>query len=172
MQSDFMKILMNPVRLRIVQYLMIHKQGTTGEMKKELQDIPLPSLYRHVKVLLDSGCIEVIEEHKIRGTVEKTYKLVENPMGDVNSQDISTLFQSGLMSLMVTFQKYFASENADPQRDLLTLSTSILLLTDEEFTEMMQKIGNIFNEVIYNTPEEGRKPRRITFISSPCEKED
>lgn len=82
------------------------------------------------------------------------------------------MLQNGLLTLMADFQKYFASENPDPEKDFLSFSTSTLLLTDEEFLEMMQKIGNIFNEVIYNKPENGRKPRRITFISSPCEKED
>ena len=72
---------------------------------------------------------------------------------------------------MADFQKYFAREDADPQKDLLSFTTSTLLLTDEEFMMMMQKIGNVFNEVIYNKPENGRQPRCFTFISSPCEKE-
>ena len=72
---------------------------------------------------------------------------------------------------MADFQKYFAREDADPQKDLLSFTTSTLLLTDEEFMMMMQKIGNVFNEVIYNKPENGRRPRCFTFISSPCEKE-
>ncbi|NCD02951.1 MAG: hypothetical protein EOM00_08140 [Clostridia bacterium] len=170
--SDFTKIIMNPIRQRIIQYLIIHGQGTTGEMKAELTDIPPASLYRHVKALFENNCIEVAEERKVRGTVEKTYRLVQNPIGEVTSQDISILFQTGLMSLMATFQAYFSNPDADPQKDLLSLSTSTLLLTDEEFMDMMQKIGSIFNEVIYNKAGEGRKERRITFISSPCEKEE
>lgn len=172
MKKDFMEIIMNPVRLRIVQYLILHQQGTTADISDELMDIPRPSLYRHIKVLRDAGCIEVSEERKIRGTVEKTYRLVENPMGDVKSPDIAALFQKGLMSLMLSFHTYFASENADPQKDLLGLSTSTLMLTDEEYADMTQKIGAVFNEFIFNRADGGRKPRRITLISSPCEKED
>lgn len=44
---------------------------------------------------------------------------------------------------------------------MLSLSTSTLLLTDEEFMEMTAKIGAVFNDYIYNKPEEGRKIRRF-----------
>ena len=37
-EQDFIQIVMNPVRQRIIQYLLIHGSGTTGEMKKELSD--------------------------------------------------------------------------------------------------------------------------------------
>ena len=70
MEKDFMKVIMNPIRQRIVQYLMIHGQGTSKEIMEELTDIPPASLYRHVKILAENGCIEIAEEHKIRGTVE------------------------------------------------------------------------------------------------------
>ena len=172
MNKDFMKIIMNPIRQRIVQYLIIHGQGTTKEIGAELSDIPPASLYRHVKVLFDNNCIEIADEKKIRGTIERTWKLAQNPIAPVSPEDIATLFRSGLLSLLGSFENYFLSEDADPQRDLLSLTTSTIMLTDEEFMDMIQKIGNIFNEVIYNQPGDGRKPRRLTFISSPCEKED
>lgn len=172
MDKDIMKIIMNPDRQRIIQYLIIHGHGTTKEIGSELSDIPPASLYRHIKTLHEHNCIEVVSEQKLRGTIERTWRLVENPMGEVSSQDVALLVQNGLLSLLTSFQQYFASENPDPQKDLLSLSTSTLLLTDEEFMTMMQKIGDIFNEVIYNQPSEGRKPRRLTFISSPCEKEE
>ena len=172
MNKDFMKIIMNPIRQRIVQYLIIHGQGTTKEIGAELSDIPPASLYRHVKVLFDNNCIEIADEKKIRGTIERTWKLAQNPIAPVSPEDIATLFRSGLLSLLGNFETYFLSEDAVPQRDLLSLTTSTLMLTDEEFMDMMQKIGNIFDEVIYNQPGDGRKPKRLTFISSPCEKED
>ena len=167
--QDFIQIVMNPVRQRIIQYLLIHGSGTTGEMKKELSDIPPASLYRHVKVLLEAGCIEVMDEKKIRGATEKTYRLVEKPpfVQEMSEADIGMIFQSGMLSLMSEFQKYFAREDADPQRDMLSFSTSTLMLTDEEFMEFLQKIGEVYNGVICNKPAKGRKPRQITIISSP-----
>lgn len=170
MKQDFAKIIMNPVRQRIVQFLIIHGKGTTNEIKEELSDIPPASLYRHIKVLYEAGCIKVTQEKKVRGTIEKTYELEQHPMGDtVSNEDVAVLVQSSLMSIMVSFQKYFAREDIEPVKDMVSLTTSTLLLSDEEYMDMMQKIGKIYQEVIYNKPNEERKPRRITMISSPCE---
>lgn len=99
-QQEFIRVVMNPVRQRIIQYLILHEEGTAA-----------------------------------------------------------------------SFTGYFADEGNDFRKDMLSLTTSTLLLTDEEYMEMTGKIGAVFNEYIYNKPEEGRRPRRITFISSPCEEE-
>ena len=53
---NVIEVVMNPVRQRIIQFLMIHEKGTVKEMKNNLSDVPTPSLYRHVKILAeDSG---------------------------------------------------------------------------------------------------------------------
>ena len=36
---EMVEVVMNPVRQRIFQYLLIHEKGTVKEIKKELQDI-------------------------------------------------------------------------------------------------------------------------------------
>lgn len=173
MPQNFMQLVMNPARQRIVQYLLLHGQGTTAEIGKTLQDIPLASLYRHMKTLLEAGCLEVVGENPIRGAVEKTYRLVANPMGEPSQQEVANLFQSGLVSLMATFQEYFATEGCDPQKDGLAFSTSTLMLTDQELMAFLQKLGAVFNEYIGNErAENGRKARRITLISSPGERDE
>lgn len=171
MNSDnFVKTVMNPVRQRIIQYLIFHEKGTAGEMRKELSDIPAASLYRHLKTLLDAGCIEVLEAKKVRGTIENTYGLVQRPMGESPGQEeIACLIQASLMSLMSSFQQYFLKQDVDPAKDLLSLTTSTLMLTDEEFMELSGRLGQMMNDYVGNGPGNGRRPRRITFISSPCE---
>ena len=168
--EDFVKIVMNPVRQRIVQFLVMHEKGTAGDMRRQMSDIPAASLYRHLKMLLDAGCIQVLEEKKVRGTIENTYALVKAPLGDeTNRGEISYLIQASLMSLMTSFQQYFLQEEKDPIKDLLSLTTSTLMLTDEEFMELSGRLGELINSYVCNGPGEGRRPRRITFISSPCE---
>lgn len=168
--DDFVKIVMNPVRQRIVQFLVLHGKGTAGDMRRQMSDIPTASLYRHLKMLLDAGCIKVLEEKKVRGTTENTYGLVKAPLGDKTDRgEIAYLIQASLMSLMTSFQQYFVQEENDPARDLLSLTTSTLMLSDEEFMELSGRLGELINNYVNNGPGEGRRPRRITFISSPCE---
>lgn len=169
--DSMVKIIMNPVRLRIVQYLIVHGTGTVSQIKEELNDIPPASLYRHIKTLHSAGYIIVTEEKKIRGTVEKTYVLNPTPMKEPTKEDAEHLIHGMLLSLMASFTKYFAKEDADPVKDMLSMSTSVMFLTDEELVELLTKIGEVFSPHINNKNTEGRKARRITFISSPNEKE-
>lgn len=171
MGKSIIELMMNPVKLRIVQYLLIHETGTVGEIRGELTDVPPASLYRHIKALSEAGCLAVAEERRVRGTVEKVYCLEKNPMGEPGKDEIKGAFISGLLSLITSFQQYFDRPDCDPQGDMLALSTSALLLSDEEFIDFQQKLGEVFNQVIFNTPAPGRKTRRLTLISSPCEGE-
>lgn len=168
--KDFIKLMMNPVRQRIIQYLILHEKGTPKEIQESLNDIPTASLYRHIRALYEGGCLDVTEEKKVRGTVEKTYTLVKQPLGDTpDPKDLPSMFELPLMSLIMSFQRYFKRENADAMKDMLSLSTSTLMLSDEEFIEFSGKIGEIFNQYVENAPADGRKARRLTIISSPCE---
>lgn len=170
--EDITKLIMNPTRMRIIQYFMLHENATTTQMRGELEDVPKATLYRQMKILEDANLIRVIEENRVRGAVEKVYELnKENPMGDKESsmKDAVQIINSSLLSLMGEFTRYFVQENADPIKDLLFLTTSTLLLSDEEFKEFTGKIGEAFNQVIQNKASKERKIRRITFISSPSE---
>lgn len=178
MQDKYMKLVMNPIRLRIIQYLMKNERGTTAEIKEELSDIPTTSLYRHMKLLLEGGCIEILEEKQLRGTVEKTYGLVNKPVGEMTSEKANQIISEGLLSLMESFRQYFSSgESVDPKADKLLFATSTIFLSDEEFEEVGEEVQKVIDQYLSNKPgEEGkqrkqRKQRRITIISSPCEKE-
>lgn len=171
--KDFTDVIMNPVRQRIIQYFILHEKGTSAEIHGELSDIPKASLYRHIKILLDAGCIEVVEEKQVRGTIEKTYALVQNPIGeDPTMEDVSGLIYSTLMSIQTSFVKYFSREDVDAakaQQDMIMLQASTLMMNDEEFMEFLKKMGEIIAPYVANQPGEGRKPRRFTIISSPVE---
>lgn len=172
MGRDISKLVMNPIRLRIIQYLLIHGSGTPSQIMEEMSDIPPASLYRHMKQLYEADCITVAEEKKIRGTVERTYAMKGGKHCEFSKESAEHLIQSSLMSLMTSFGKYFSKETADPVKDFLSLSTSTLLLTDEEFMEVMEKIGEATAPYLCNTAEKGRKVRKFTFISSPREEDE
>ena len=74
---ELAEIAMNPARQRIFQYFLIHETGTAKEIRKALTDIPIASLYRHIKILADSSILMVVGENRIRGTVESVYQLNE-----------------------------------------------------------------------------------------------
>lgn len=168
--TDFSKIVMNPVRQRIIQYLLLHEKGTVSEIQNALSDVPTASLYRHIKKLHDGNCIQVVEEKRIRGTIEKTYAIVQNPFTEEPTMgDISSVFYTSMLSLQTSFLQYFEKEGADPQKDMLALQTSTLMFNDEEYMEFLMKVNELVMESSQKEPGQGRKTRRFTFISSPSE---
>ncbi len=172
MPPDFAEVIMNPTCQRIVQYLLLHPTGTAREIGRSLSDVPQASLYRHLKRLRETGCVEVVAEKPARGATEKTYALAAQQIADLSTQDASTLIQRSLAEISVSFLAYFQREDADPVADMLTLSAATLMLSDEEFAELFQRFGEVINNYLYNEPTEGRKPRRLTILSSPVEQED
>lgn len=169
--ADMSKIIMNPVRMRIVQYLLLHERGTAANIGDELSDVPKASLYRHMKVLESAGMLIIVQENKKRGTVEKVYELNKQPFGaeKPDNEDLNGLVHGMLLGIMGDFQRYLKSGDADPERDMYAISSSTLLLTDEEFQALLSKVGEVFNEVLDNKPGGGRKVRRLTWISSPTD---
>lgn len=170
--EDFSKIIMNPVRMRIIQYLLLHEKGTAAEIGNELSDIPKASLYRHLKVLENADLILVVQENKKRGTIEKVYEINKlNTLGGgkPGTVEIEQLIQGMLFCIMGDFRRYFKKKDISPEKDLLALSSSTLLLSDEEFHEFFEKIEVVYSEVLDNKPDGMRKPRRITMISSPAD---
>lgn len=161
-------VFMNPIRQRILQYLLLHEKGTVKEIYAALEDVPMATLYRHINMLLKHKYLEIIQEIPKRGAVEKTFVLAVNPMGTtVDNESISYLIDSSLLFIMKSFQTYFAQEDRNPQEDMIALTTSALFLSQEEFMELSQKIGVIMSEYLEQKPKAGRQLRNITFISSP-----
>lgn len=172
MDKDLSGLVMNPVRQRIIQCLALRGAATTTQLLDELADIPKASLYRHIKMLHDGGLLEVAEETKVRGTVERTYRLRQTPIDGTDANESAGVVYGTLMSLVNSFRRYFGSEGCDPIRDRLMVGSSTLMMTDEEFDAFIMSVGQLINDNLANPPAEGRKPRRLTIVSSPCEEEN
>lgn len=168
MKTEIAEVFMNPVRQRIIQYLLVHEKGTVKEIKKALPDVPSASLYRHIKILNDNAFIIVIGENKIRGTVEKVYQLNREAL-EVDDEN-GTAVQMSLLSLCAAFAKYFSSGNANPKKDLLMLTSCTLTLTDEEFIEFLTELNEVATKYMSKPIAETSVSRQITLVSSPVDK--
>ena len=169
MKKNYMEACMNSTRQRIIQVIMLKKEATSAEIGEELQDIPRARLYRHIKVLLDAKIITVVKEEFKRGSVEKTYAIAPQMPYDNTNEEYNSLIQSALMGLQGDFYRYFNGDNPDPQRDLLTVGTASLMMSDEEMMEFIKAYGNLLQKYMSNKPVEGRKVRKVTLVISPKE---
>lgn len=166
---EIAEVVLNPVRQRIFQYLLIHETGTVKEIRKALPDVPSASLYRHMKILADHSIIMVVGENRIRGTVESVYQLNKSALqiDDANGEAVQTV----LLGFCASFAKYFASGHANPKKDMLLMTTCTLTLTDEEFMEFLSEINQVAVKYMDIGIKEGSKTRQITLISSPTDEQ-
>ena len=165
METEIAEVFMNPVRQRIIQYLLVHEKGTVKEMKKELSDIPSASLYRHIKILADHEFLIVVEENRIRGTVENVYQLNRAAL-EVDDES-GTAVQMSLLSLCAAFAKYFSSGHVDPRKDLLMLTSCTLTLTDEDFIKFLTELNEVTAKYMTKPVTKKSVTRQITLVSSP-----
>lgn len=167
MEIEIAEVFMNPVRQRIIQYLLVHEKGTVKEMKKVLSDIPNASLYRHIKILNDHKILVVAEENKIRGTVENVYQLNRAAL-EVDDES-GTAVQMSLLNLCAAFAKYFSSGHANPRKDLLMLTCCTLTLNDEDFIKFLTELNEVATKYMAKPVTEKSVSRQITLVSSPVD---
>ena len=96
---------------------MLCETGTVKEIRKALPDVPSASLYRHVKILVDSSILTVVGENRIRGTVESIYQLNKDAL--TTEDENGNAVQMSLLSICALFARCFFSGNADPKKDML-----------------------------------------------------
>lgn len=167
MDNKYLDACMNPIRQRIVQFILKNGKATTAEIGEALLDVPRASLYRHIKVLLEANVISVLSEEVKRGTIEKTYVAMPQTIENQTNQDMNDMAQKILMALSGDFNHYFADPAADPVKDLLTMSQTVVFMSDDEMNEMLQKISGILKEAMNNEASSDRKMRKITFLATP-----
>lgn len=167
MNQDYIKLLLNPVRQRIAQALLVQKEATTAQLMEILNDVPRASLYRQIKILSDAQIIEVVKEETKRGAVEKTYALRQPDTSTTSNEEANQIVQNTFMQLSASFSAYFSKKYADPQRDMVSVGSATLLMTDEEYVEFLTNYSKLVEQALQNKPQVGRKERQIAFISLP-----
>ena len=109
-------LLLHPVRLRIVQAL-VKRPMTAGGLKEVLGDVAQATLYRHIKALQNGGMVDVAAERQVRGTVERTYQVVEGAvalsaeeLADAGSDDHFRYFATFLGTLLADYSAYLDTD--------------------------------------------------------------
>ncbi len=171
--ADTMKAMLNPVRMRIVQHLILHPTATSGEIAAALCDVPKATLYRHIKKLAQLELLQVVEERPVRGSVERVYRLAPSPPWHGSGEELEQMHQglfAILLGIMGDFERYFAEQPPpDPAKGDIALTTSTLMLTDDELRRLSMEMGKVLGPLVENGPAPGRKARKLTFIITPAE---
>lgn len=165
---SIVKATLNPIRMRIIQYLMLHESATAKELVEVMNDVPRTTLYRHINTLESATLIKVIKENKIRGTVEKVYALNTETKA-YSQQSPRQVASQFMLEILSRFERYFQEEESDPQKDMLFMRTATFNLTDKEYEELLREIGAVMGKYLELEKTPNRKVRQLSTISSPYE---
>lgn len=163
---DIVKLVLNPARLRILQYIRLHGSVRTSDIVKYLNDIPRATVYHHVKILEENNMIEVVKENRVRGTIEKVYALKEytSSMEGETFVALSTAFHVGLMQEM---NEYFSRKDQYHKKDNVFFSSALLYMSDNEYESLLKNMADLLKPYIEQKPKSNLKLRKLSIISSP-----
>lgn len=172
-------LLLHPVRLRIVQALLGDRTLTTGELHAELPDVPVATLYRHVGVLADAGVLEVAAERRVRGSTERTYRLVvtaasvgPTEAAAMTAEEHRRAFGTFVAALLADFDRWVDAAagvpgGPQPARDGVGYRMAGLWLDDEEFAGLLADVGEVLRSRLGNEAGPGRRRRLVGTVFLP-----
>ncbi|MGM7724616.1 helix-turn-helix domain-containing protein [Metabacillus sp. Hm71] len=167
------KLILHPVRMKIVQTLIGSRELNVQQIAQKLTDVPQATLYRHLNKLVEAEVIRVVKENQIRGTIEKIYSLAEEEISgkeeleNVTREEHLTLFLTFMTHLLGKYESYLNQEQIDLYKDGVGFREALVYLSDEEFQEFAQELSTLMKKVIEKEPTKNRKARHIVSIFIP-----
>ncbi|MGP4020601.1 helix-turn-helix domain-containing protein [Saccharopolyspora sp. 5N708] len=155
--------LLHPVRLRIVHAMSGGRTRTTSELCARLPDVPKTTVYRHVGVLTDAGLLEVADEQRVHGAVERHYRL--HPERTAIDADAA----AAMAALLAEFNAYLDRDGADPTADSVGYRQGTLWLSPDELAELISALRAVLATRAQNEPAPGRNPHLLSMILFPTE---
>ncbi len=163
------EILLNPIRMRIIQELSTRETATANELCEKINDVPRTTMYRHIKILIENKILSVISEEKVRGSLERTIALNIPEITKHNTVENAAENALGfLLSNYTKFHRYFNGKNPDPGKDKIFLNNTVLMMNDSEFERFTGELRELLIKYSFEMDED-RKARDISIISAPVE---
>ena len=150
---------------------------TTADLAGELADVPTATLYRQVALLLDGGVLEVAAERRVRGAVERSYRLRAG-QASVDTEQLTAMspdehraaFTAFVAGLLAHFDRYLDSGQVDLVRDGVGYRHYALHLSDPELRALLDDLGAVLLPRLALPPARGRRRRMLTTILMPADR--
>lgn len=173
---DTLKLLLHPVRLRIVHAISGGRTLTTSQLLARMPDISKATMYRQIDLLADGGIIEVAGEQKVGGTVERRYRL-HGPSAVISAdtaataslEDYRRAFATAMTALLGEFTAYLDRGHTDPTADAVGFRQHSLWLNPNERDELIGEMRKAIMPWLKNEPAPGRRQHLLSPILFPIE---
>ncbi|MFI5952247.1 helix-turn-helix domain-containing protein [Cryptosporangium sp. NPDC051539] len=167
---DVFELLGHPARLRIVHALRGARALTTAELADRLPDVSKATVYRHVEALATAGVLEVADERRVRGAVERRFRLNRatasidpGRLAAFSPDDHRRAFAIAMATLSAEFNGYLDREAADLSKDPVGYRQHALWLTPDELEALIEGLRAAIVPALGNA----RSPARTRYLLSP-----
>lgn len=174
---DTVDLLLHPVRLRVMHAMSGGRTLTTAQLGARMPDVPKATLYRHVGLLADHGILEVVGEQRVRGAVERSYRLrPQRPTIDARAAASMSLdehrrgFAAAMAVLLAEFNASLDRGSPDPVADSVGYRQGTLWLSPGELGEMLDEARRVLVARVSNGPAPDRRPYLLSMILFPIER--
>ncbi|WP_263729190.1 helix-turn-helix domain-containing protein [Cellulomonas sp. SG140] len=168
------EVLLHPVRLRIVAALSGASELTTKQLCERISDVSRVTVYRQLALLLETGYIEVAGEDRVRGAVERRYRLLpERPRigadlaAEMTIEDHRRGFAAAMAVLIAEFNAYLDRGDADPVADQVGYRQAVLWLRPTELAELLRQMVDVLRGSMDNEPTSDRRPYVLSPVLFP-----
>jgi len=166
-------LLLHPVRLRII-LAAAGREVTAQELASELPDIPQATLYRNINTLAEAGILVVVDERRVRNTIEKTYALPSEDMRmnaedlkDAQPEDYIRMFTQYLGLQLGYYVRYIQQGDVDFARDKIVFHMFPVYLSAEEQQKMGEAVNAALLPFTKNEPSPERRRTILGLLSLP-----
>ena len=171
---DSLELLAHPLRLRIVHAMGGGRLLTTAQLCARIPEASKATVYRHIDLLVSGGILEVAEEHRVRGAVERHYRLrqeraVISPeqVRSLTPEDHRQAFAIAMTALLAEFNAYLDREGANPAADSVSYRQGTLWLRPDELAELIKEMLTVLQPRLSNQPAPGRAPYLLSPVLFP-----
>jgi hypothetical protein len=171
-------VVLHPVRLRLVQAFLGDRHLTTKDLRRAIPDVASATLYRQVAALVEGGVLEVVDERRVRGAMERTYRLRAGAAlldGDaareLSAEEHRRVFMTFIVGLVSDFDRYLDSGDAgnglDMAGDLSGFRQNAMYLSDDEVVTLVEELRAVLEPRIALPPAPGRTRRLFSTVLMP-----
>lgn len=161
------QLIAHPVRSRILTALM-GRQLTALQVGQLLPDVPLSSIYRHVRLLVEGEIIAPVDEVRVNGTATKVYA-VQKKQARIAPEDVRaatpaehlTYFTTYLNALGGLHRAYLETGDADPTCDSVHALMMPLYLGPDDYPDFMRRLRECLEP--WQQPGVDPDRRRVVF---------
>ncbi len=168
------ELLLHPVRLRIVHAVIDGRPFTTSDLCVRLPDVSQATIYRQVALLAAGGLVELDREDRVRGAVERTYRLqpartsmTDAEIAAMSIDDHQRGFAAAIAALLGEFNAYLGREGANPLADSVSYRQFSLWLSEDEKAAFIEEVVAAIRTRMDHEPTPERRRHMVSTILFP-----